>query len=558
MDGSPKRARGLSLRLSMAAAFVGVVLLTSVLLGTQTYLSVRSFIREDLRRRLGEVAALAAQQVQAPRHSKLRTRADEDAPAYREVKEVLKGVRDRVEGLRFVYTMRRQPDGRVVFVVDAEEEEGERSHVGDPYESPTEDMLAAFEAPHRVRVERRFTRDRWGTWLSGFAPVLAADGSLEAIVGVDVSAAEVLAYERRLLVSVVLAGAVVCAVVILIALWVSTAATRSMVDLEREMARIQRFDLAGETEFASRIVEISSMRNTLNHMRQGLRSFRRYVPADLVGELIRLGKEAALEVERRELTIFFSDIAGFTTAAERMAPDDLLRNLGEYLEGLTEIILKHRGTVDKFIGDGIMAFWGAPNPAADHATRACLAAVDCQDFLRKAAEGWKGRGLSQFPTRIGINAGEVLVGNVGYEERLNYTVIGDAVNVAGRLEQLNKQYGTAILVGESVYERAKDAVEARRIDRVALKGKTLGIAIYEVLARKGGPVHLDAEALRLFREGSDLYFQRSWAEALARFEEACRRAPDDRPSQVFAERCRRFVQSPPPADWDGVTILHEK
>jgi adenylate cyclase len=546
------------LRVSLGTAFVAVVLLTCVLLGTLTYVSVRSFVREDLRRRLGDVATLSARQIDAGKHARVRSQADEAGADYRDIQAALRGVRDGIEGLRFVYTMRRGSDGRPVFAVDAEEMATQVSHVGEAYESPTPAMLAAFEPPYRARVEDAFFRDKWGTWLSGFAPVLRPDGSLEAIVGVGTSAAEVVAYERRLLATVAAGGAAVCALVLLVAVWVSRKVAGPMLALERDMARIQTFDLEGECAVPTRIREILAMRDALDNMRHGLRSFRRYVPADLVSELIRLRKEAVLEVERKEITIFFSDIEGFTTIAETMAPDELLRSLGVYMKGLTEAILRRRGTVDKFVGDGIMAFWGAPSPVADHAAQACLAALECQRFLKELAPSFLTKGVSLFPTRIGINTGEGLVGNVGYEERMNYTVMGDAVNVASRLEQLNKHYGTRILAGEQVIERARGAVEVRLLDRVAVKGKAKGITVYEVVAEKGALPPEQGDFLRLFGEGVTLHLGRRWEEALRVFEETLRRAPDDRPSRIFAERCRRFLQTPPPPEWDGVTVMEEK
>jgi class 3 adenylate cyclase len=550
--------RRVTLRVGVGTAFVGVVLLTSLLLGGLTYWGARAFIREDIRRRLKDVATLASHRIDPELHRKVRGREDETTPEYRALKTVLRSVRDGVEDLRFVYTLRRSADGKAVFVVDAEDKEKDLSHAGDVYDSASPALRDAFEPPYRTRVDASFYTDAWGTWISGYAPVLRADGTLEAVLGVDISAARVVAYERRHLAVIAGAGALIGLGVALIALLVARAVTRPLLDLERDMARIQGFDLAGGSDARSRVVEVSSMQDAVENMRHGLRSFRRYVPADLVAELIRLRKEAVLGAERREMTVFFSDIVEFTGACERIDPDALMKTLGVYLKGMTEAILREGGTVDKFIGDGVMAFWGAPHPAADHATRACRAALACQRFIADMATGWQAQGLPPFPTRIGINTGEVLVGNVGYEERMNYTVMGDPVNVASRLEELNKRYGTRVLIGETVRAAVGDQFEMRLLDRVVVKGKSRGQAVYELVAEKDGIPPERRAFLGRFGGGVERYFARDWAGALAVFEATLRETPGDEPSRIYIERCRTLLASPPGPDWDGVTVMRVK
>jgi class 3 adenylate cyclase len=558
MGGTRILDRRVTLRVGMGTALVGVVLLTSVLLGAFTYVSVRNFLRDDIRDHLKDIAALTARRIDPSRHALIRARADESTPEYREVKALLKTVRDTVSNLRFVYTVRRDAAGRVVFVVDAEETEKDLSHTGDVYASVTPAMRSAFEPPYRPRVDMAFYTDAWGTWVSGFAPVLNPDGSLEAVVGVDISAERVIDYERQHLAVIVAASAAISLFVILIAMLVARAVTRPLLAIQEDMSRIQRFDLEGESAMRSRIVEVAAMRDAVNGMRHGLRSFRRYVPADLVSELIRLEKEAVLGAEKRELTVFFSDIVEFTAISERFDPDELMRTLGVYLKGMTEVILRHRGTLDKYIGDGVMAFWGAPGPLPDHAARACRAALECQRFVDSMAHGGKEAGPPPFPTRIGLNTGEVLVGNVGYEERMNYTVMGDAVNVASRLEELNKLYGTRILISETVRAAAGPAVETRFLDRVVVKGKSRGLSVYELVDEAGGIPADRREFLRRFSDGVEMYFKRDWAGALAVFEEALRQFPDDRPSTLYVERCRHLLANPPPGDWNGVTVMRVK
>lgn len=539
----------------MGMAFAGIVLLTALLLGSFAYLSIRSAVREDIRQRILNIATLAAQQVDPAQHRRILSRGDEVGAEYREIKRRLRAIRDGVGDVRFVYTLRRFSDGRIRFVMDAEESGTDLSHVGDIYESASAALSLSFESPYRARVAKDFDRDSWGVWLSGYAPILNPDGSLEAVVGVDISAARVLAYEKSHFTVIAVVTVLVGVFAIGVALLVSKSITEPLLRLERDMARIQNFDLRGQSDFPSRILEVVAMRDTVNNVRDGLRSFRRYVPADLVSELIRLKKKAVLDVEKRPVTVFFSDIARFTSLCEGMEPHRLMENLGEYLKGMTEIIHSGQGTVDKYIGDGIMAFWGAPKPIENHAVLACRAALRCQAFLDGMVPTWHARGIPPLLTRIGVNTGEVLVGNVGYEERLNYTVMGDPVNVASRIEALNKLYRTRTLISESTWEAVRMEMEARLLGRVAVKGRDTTVAVYELVGEKGALPREPAEFCRKFSEAMALYFERRWAEAARIFEEIQRHSPDDEPCRMQIEECRHLLENPPPSDWNGVTVM---
>lgn len=539
----------------MGMAFAGVVVLTALLLGGFAYLSIRSAVREDIRQRILNVATLAAQQVDPAQHRRVLSRGDEAGAEYREIKRRLQAIRDGVGDVRFVYTLRKAADGRIRFVMDAEESGADLSHVGEVYNSTSTALSLAFDPPYHARVARDFDHDQWGVWLSGYAPILNPDGSLEGVVGVDISAARVLAYERSHLAVIAAVTVLVGIFALGVALLVSKSITEPLLRLEKDMSRIQKFDLGGQSDFPSRILEVVTMRDTVNNVRDGLRSFRRYVPADLVSELIRLKKKAVLDVEKRPVTVFFSDIARFTSLCEGMEPHRLMENLGEYLKGMTEIIHSGQGTVDKYIGDGIMAFWGAPKPIENHAAQACRAALRCQAFLDGMVPTWRVRGIPPLFTRIGINTGEVLVGNVGYEERLNYTVMGDPVNVASRLEALNKLYHTRILVSASTWDAVHADMEARLLGKVAVKGRDTAVAVYELVGEKGALPREQAEFYRKFSEAMALSFERRWTEAARLFEEIRRLSPDDEPTRMQIEECRRLLENPPPPDWSGVTVM---
>ena len=205
-----------------------------------------------------------------------------------------------------------------------------------------------------------------------------------------------------------------------------------------------------------------------------------------------------------------------------------------------------------------MAFWGAPTPNDRHAVDACAAALEFRRRLGQHCGEREGNGRVPLRIRVGINTGRMLVGNIGSNERLSYTVIGDAVNVASRLEAVNKRYGTEILVGEDTRAAAGDAILVRRLDWVAVYGRTQGLAVYELLGMADGGALQRAEWVKAYEAGLDAYARRDWADAIERFESAIANRGDDLPSQIFVERCRKYLASPPPEDWTAVSVLAEK
>jgi len=252
----------------------------------------------------------------------------------------------------------------------------------------------------------------------------------------------------------------------------------------------------------------------------------------------------------------FTDVAGFTGISERLG-DHVVPVLAEYLEAVSTAVLNHRGTIDKFIGDGVMAFWGAPAPNDRHAVDACAAALECQRLLALQRSEAEPRGGTPLRMRVGINTGRMLVGNIGSSERLSYTVIGDPVNVASRLEPLGKIYGVDIVIGEDTRIAAGDAIIVRRLDRVAVYGRTRGLAIYELLAMAedaGVP-----EWVKTYEAGLAAYEDRRWPDAVRLFEAtaACR-GGDDRPSEILLVRCHACLADPPPHDWTPISVQESK
>jgi class 3 adenylate cyclase/HAMP domain-containing protein len=285
--------------------------------------------------------------------------------------------------------------------------------------------------------------------------------------------------------------------------------------------------------------------------------FQKYVPKDLIDKFFA-SPESMLTGENRELAILFSDIRGFTTISESMAPDDLVNSLNRYFSGQVDIIMNRNGIVDKYIGDAIMAFWGAPVKHDDDALSAVLSGLDMIDALAGFNENQRKLGKKEFNIGIGINYGIVTVGNIGSERKMDYTVIGDAVNLASRMEGLTKTYHSELLISEFLYEKIRNLepkIPARLLDTVAVKGKTKGVKIYTV-GRGISPSKTKAWAIH--NAGMDLYYRRSFAEAALRFRETLALLPGDFNADNLYKRCEAYARTPPPPEWDGVEVMHSK
>jgi len=282
------------------------------------------------------------------------------------------------------------------------------------------------------------------------------------------------------------------------------------------------------------------------------RMFGQYMSETVINHLLEHPEKLQLGGERRRVTLFFSDLAGFTTISERLSPETVVSLLNDYLSSMTEIILNEAGTVDKFEGDAIMAFWGAPLDQPDQAPRACRAALRQQAALKELNRQFAGLNLPPLSMRIGLNTGDAIVGNLGSAKRFDYTVIGDTVNLASRLEGVNKFYGSYIMASEATVAACAGAVEFRELDLVAVKGKEQAIRVFEVLGLTG---ELEPELIRRrqdFVQALELYRQCRFPEAGAGFEAILTENPEDGPARTYRDRCRRFQEAPPPADWDTV------
>ena len=287
-------------------------------------------------------------------------------------------------------------------------------------------------------------------------------------------------------------------------------------------------------------------------------AFSQYLSPEIVKQIADSPEMLALGGQRRDVTFYFSDIQGFTTFSEQLSPEKLTRLMNRYLGEMTDTILASGGTLDKYIGDAVMAFWGAPAPCAGHALTACKAALANQKRLGVLREEFAREGYPPVRNRIGLNSGPASIGNMGSAARLSYTAIGDNVNLASRLEGANKAYGTYILISESTRQGAGEAIEVRELDFVKVKGKNLPIKVYELLGLKDGTDPTLIKKARFFEAGLVLFRGRKFGEAAAVFQSVIKEFGDDHASDQYIERCHDLTKETPPADWDGSYALTEK
>ena len=331
--------------------------------------------------------------------------------------------------------------------------------------------------------------------------------------------------------------------------------------LERLASRSRRLrdlDLINYHPVESRLAEVNQLSDAHSQMLTAMQSFAKYTPVEVVRELLKRGEVAKIGGRTASLTLMFSDIRGFTTIAEGMAPQALADHMAEYFEEVLRVLRQNKATIDKFVGDAVVAFWGAPIPDPEHTENAILGVLRCSLRLGELNRDWEERGLPPLPTCFGLTTGSVVVGNIGSRSRLSYTVLGDAANLASRIEGINRLYGTEILVEESVTQQAGKQFAWRYVDRVTVKGKSEAVRIYELLGLKD---EVPAERLQFaedYERALSLYQSRGFSGAIGVLEAMKKPFSEDLSVIRLAGFCRQFLLDPPPKDWDGVSHLEVK
>jgi adenylate cyclase len=328
--------------------------------------------------------------------------------------------------------------------------------------------------------------------------------------------------------------------------------------LAAQSRRIRDLDFQTDEKIGAKLREFEQLEEAQAQSLAALQSFSRYVPLEIVKELMAKGEVARIGGHSEILTVLFTDIAGFTSISEAMSPEALTNHLAGYFQAMIDALHHHEATVDKIVGDAIVAFWGAPTPMPDHADRAIQAVLECRSTLASLNQTWRAQGSPALPTRFGLATGPVVVGNMGARTRLAYTVLGDTVNLASRLEGLNKVYGTGVLVDAVTQQGCGDRYAWRHLDRIVVAGKTQATDIYEVLG-EAGKVSLGKLAAACRYEAAwDKYRSRDFRQAL---EELAGYEAGFGPDAAVArlrQVCEAYLSHPPDPDWDGISRMMTK
>ncbi len=415
--------------------------------------------------------------------------------------------------------------------------------------TPRSEQLAADTNLKAVSID--FQNNKYLVTFNNFS---LSNGSLLK-VGIILRESLVTGAVSRALNIILLVSFILTFLIIIVSLRILRNITTPIVELARDMEKVRTFEIEVDNSVQKKqnfLREINEMYSSYNSMKSGLNSFKKFVPSEVVAQLIKLGKEANISGEKLDITIFFSDIEQFTVISEETPSEQLIAQLRYYLNLLSNGIADKGGTLDKYIGDSIMAFWGAPLVDKHHALNACSAALHCQKLVKKINKKFENAGLYPMRTRIGLHSGHAIVGNIGSDARLNYTALGDNVNLASRLEGLNKLYNTAIIISEETYNRTRQVVLARLIDKVAVYGKRKSVAAYELINFIDEVPLQEHEFYSLYSEGINYYFNRSWNKAIKVFKACLVEREKDGPSKVLLERCHYYAKSAPAEEWDGV------
>lgn len=482
-------------RTKVFTLFLLLAIVSSTLVVAFMYWPTKNLFMDLMRTNVLSIAATAGAMVNPEVHEKIKNRADQDGPAYHDLEQQLRKARDANRRkdihVRYIYTMRPyDKDPNVpLFVVDPEEDIRDKSNVGDTYKSENEGYTVKFS---EYQAEEEFIRDQWGTWLTANAPIRAADGRVVGALGVDVGAKDAMERLNGLLFNggIALVFSIIAAYII-----GSIAANRiaqPLMTIRTGVERISAGDfsrpinLQTKDEFGEVAAALDKMAVGLQQREDLKSALTRYVSEDILQEVILPGKSGDLFSHRKKVTVLFADVRGFTSLSEQLSPEQTVVLLNDYFEKMIEAVFKNHGNLNKFMGDGLMALFGALKDDDYQEEHAIQAALDMRAALCELQKNWstsqdKSRqGLIDLRIGIGINTGLAIVGNIGSKQRMEFTAIGDAINLGSRLEHATRDHGLDILVSEYTYVAARSRFPFEAVGEISLKGKAQTVRTYTI------------------------------------------------------------------------------
>jgi class 3 adenylate cyclase len=526
-----KKAIGLRLVLGLFFVSAIMVLLISVVVNNQMNRHVM-MITESTQNHMLAAAQAAAKYVSAEELDRYHTVKDTETEEYQELRNRLILFAEEYNVL-YVYYWRKYDTITGQFIVDNDTDEESQVGPGSTFE--LEEVALDGLAGNVGVTDLGTYTPTWDGLISGYAPVLDKNGNFYCVAGVDISD-EFIFIQRKDSRNMTILQIIALSVSVIFGVLNMLLYRRKAVQIEEAHIKLQYFN---------------------NNLR---RAFSTYLSEDVVEEIVSDPTRLQLGGIKRHMTAMFTDVQGFTGVAERLSPEHLVDLLNYYLSSMSDVILEQKGTIDKYEGDAIISFFGAPIELQDHAVRACAAAIVMKRMEEEINKYILENKLSPTPllTRIGINSGEMVVGNMGTQKKMNYTIISNAVNLAARLEGVNKQYGTWIITSENTIKETGDRFLSRKLDRIRVVGINEPVRIYEIMETRERATSAMHERKALFHNAHALFESRRWADAERAFNHVLKTFPGDGPSTLYIDRCRQYQKREPAASWDGVFNMIEK
>ena len=473
-----------NLRFALSTSTIFILALVSIVYFFLLIFAIEDIAKNSLKRSLHTSVNVCSSILDPDEIDSFTKYEQEQSEVFINYRRQIVDIKRQIENIKFVYIV-RQTGTNITYIIDCGDDVSEQAKLGEVYDDAGDGLKELFKnTKEEIHFENDYYTDKWGTFLSAYKPVFK-NGKLIYVVCSDIKSVDAEYYIRVYKMKFTFVFIGMFSVILPLVFWVTNAIRKPLYKVRDEILKLKDLDVSEHIEFKSNITEVNDMIDATDKVKTGLRSFAKYVPDKVVKQLISQGKDAKIGGEKEYVTILFSDIEGFTSISENNDVHEVVTSLNEYFDIYVHCLEESGATVDKFIGDAVMTFWNAPNKVENHEFVAVKTALEIVKEIDKLNDKWKREGKKFiFKTRIGINCGDVIVGNIGSTNRINYTVTGDAVNLASRLEAANKQYNTKILVSESIYNKTNDLIDYYYIDTVKVKGKEIYVKVYQPVKLK--------------------------------------------------------------------------